>query len=143
MQGYVESVTVSLPVSRSEPQSETYEGVELHPVEIGLISRRSIQRPGLRYQRRGVDINGSTANFVETEFLIASALAPDLSGNDPLWSFVQIRGSIPLFWTQSPWALKPPPVLEGTEAENWGRCTVSFLSFLFSFSRKLRSCTVS
>jgi len=43
---------------------------------------------------RGSDENGNVANFVETEQLIEA-------GNE-LFSFVQIRGSVPLHWTQYP-----------------------------------------
>lgn len=32
-----------------------------------LISRRSRERAGMRYQRRGVNEDGQVANFVETE----------------------------------------------------------------------------
>lgn len=31
---------------------------------------------------------------------------------------MQTRGSIPLFWSQSPWSLKPVPILERTIEEN-------------------------
>jgi hypothetical protein len=37
------------------------------------------------------------------------------------WSFVQVRGSVPLFWSQNPAGLRPPIVLEGDPAENLGR----------------------
>lgn len=77
-------------------------------IEMLVISRRSIERPGLRYQRRGVNTVGGVANFVETEFILSTRLAQQTH----LTSYVQIRGSIPLYWTQSPWSLKPIPVLE-------------------------------
>lgn len=128
IQGYVESTTIYLPIPTQSLTSKPFnssdlqtEAVDLHPIEFGLISRRSIERHGLRYQRRGVDLNGSTANFVETEFLMSSDAMNVNKGKEKeeqVWSFVQIRGSIPLFWNQTPWALKPPPVLEGTETEN-------------------------
>jgi len=35
-----------------------------------LISRRSRLRAGLRYKRRGIDIDGNCANFVETEQIV-------------------------------------------------------------------------
>lgn len=75
-----------------------------------LISRRSIERPGLRYQRRGINPSGGVANFVETEFIVSCLR----DGTKHTCAFVQIRGSIPAYWSQSPWALKPPPVLERT-----------------------------
>ncbi|XP_031625272.1 phosphatidylinositide phosphatase SAC1 [Contarinia nasturtii] len=59
-----------------------------------LISRRSVYRAGTRFFRRGIDKNGDCANFVETEQIVTYL-------NDKV-SFVQIRGSIPLYWSQSP-----------------------------------------
>lgn len=40
------------------------------PVDIAVISRRSKDRAGLRFQRRGIDEDGNVANFVETEMLV-------------------------------------------------------------------------
>lgn len=77
-----------------------------------LISRRSIRRAGLRYLRRGADDAGNVANSVETEQLVAT---PNW---DRVFSYVQIRGSIPLFFQQSPYALKPKPILLRTELAN-------------------------
>lgn len=44
----------------------------LPPVTLDLIiiSRRSVERPGLRYQRRGANVSGQVANFVETELMV-------------------------------------------------------------------------
>ena len=80
-----------------------------------LISRRSIQRPGLRYLRRGVDEEGHTANSVETEQILSKAA---WASSEKVYSFVQIRGSIPLFFSQSPYAFKPVPVLQQSAAAN-------------------------
>ncbi|KAF9924414.1 hypothetical protein FBU30_005618 [Linnemannia zychae] len=99
MQGYVEIVPCVI-----EEQS----------FEFTLISRRSRERSGLRYQRRGIDEQGNTANFVETEQLLRIVR----HDSDHQVSFVQTRGSIPLFWSQSPYRLKPIPILERTEQEN-------------------------
>ena len=74
-----------------------------------LISRRSINRPGLRYLRRGVDDEGSVANFVETEQILSS---PSWASSERVFSFTQCRGSIPLFFSQSPYSFKPTPVLQ-------------------------------
>ncbi|VDN03233.1 unnamed protein product [Thelazia callipaeda] len=59
---------------------------------VALISRLSCERVGTRFNVRGVNDDGHVANFVETEQIIA--LGPDET------SFVQIRGSVPLFWEQ-------------------------------------------
>ncbi|KAF9576323.1 hypothetical protein EC968_009297 [Mortierella alpina] len=102
-----------LPVMQGYVEIEQCE-IEEQPFEFTLISRRSRDRSGLRYQRRGIDENGNTANFVETEQLLR--IVRDES--DHQVSFVQTRGSIPLFWSQSPYRLKPIPVLERSESEN-------------------------
>lgn len=47
---------------------------------------------GTRYLARGLDDEGNVANFVETELLLCY--------RDQLYSFVQIRGSVPLYWQQ-------------------------------------------
>lgn len=51
--------------------------------------------------RRGIDHEGNVANFVETEQIV---YCPNKSFDDkPVFSsFVIIRGSVPLFWTQDP-----------------------------------------
>lgn len=79
-----------------------------------LISRRSVERAGLRYLRRGVDDNGHVANSVETEQILST---PDFSGKT--YSFVQIRGSIPVFFSQTPYSFKPVPQLSNSDLRNY------------------------
>ncbi|XP_055289054.1 synaptojanin-2 isoform X2 [Moschus berezovskii] len=57
-----------------------------------LISRVSCERAGARFHTRGVNDGGHVSNFVETEQTIYM--------DDGVSSFVQIRGSVPLFWEQ-------------------------------------------
>ncbi|KAJ2155986.1 Inositol-1,4,5-trisphosphate 5-phosphatase 1 [Coemansia sp. RSA 552] len=57
-----------------------------------LISRSSSMRSGMRFLTRGVDDEGGVANEVETEVIL---MTPDLT-----LSHVQVRGSVPVFWTQ-------------------------------------------
>ncbi|KAJ5154835.1 Inositol phosphatase [Penicillium coprophilum] len=80
-----------------------------------LVSRRSVKRPGLRYLRRGVDDEGNTANTVETEQILS---VPDWAPSHPAYSYLQVRGSIPLYFSQSPYALKPVPVLHHSADTN-------------------------
>lgn len=80
-----------------------------------LISRRSTKRPGLRYLRRGVDDHGNTANTVETEQILSS---PDWNPTQKVYSYLQLRGSIPLYFSQSPYAFKPIPVLHHSTETN-------------------------
>ncbi|GFR12108.1 phosphatidylinositide phosphatase SAC1 [Trichonephila clavata] len=69
-----------------------------------LISRRSILRAGTRLFMRGIDAEGQAANFVESEQIV------ECDGSKS--SFVQTRGSIPLFWNQLPnLKYKPKPAL--------------------------------
>ncbi|CAG7973780.1 unnamed protein product [Penicillium salamii] len=95
-----------------------------HDYLLTLISRRSVNRPGLRYLRRGVDDEGNTANTVETEQILS---VPDWSPSHAAYSYLQVRGSIPLYFSQSPYALKPVPVLHHSADTN-----------LLAFSRHFR-----
>ena len=66
-----------------------------------LISRRSRYRAGTRYFRRGADRNGHVANFVETEQIILADRSSKGNGEFSAHiSFVQVRGSIPLYWAE-------------------------------------------
>ncbi|KAI9753552.1 MAG: hypothetical protein M4579_005094 [Chaenotheca gracillima] len=81
-----------------------------------LISRRSVERAGLRYLRRGVDDLGHAANTVETEQILSS---PTWDQSEKTYSFTQLRGSIPLYFSQSPYAFKPVPELHHSSAANY------------------------
>lgn len=59
---------------------------------------------GMRYKRRGVDTDGRVANYVETEQLIHV--------HNHTLSFVQTRGSVPVFWSQAGYRYNPRPRLE-------------------------------
>ncbi|KFH65827.1 hypothetical protein MVEG_07930 [Podila verticillata NRRL 6337] len=102
-----------LPIMQGYVETEPCE-IEEQAFEFTLISRRSKERSGLRYQRRGINEQGNTANFVETEQLLRIVR----DDSDHQVSFVQTRGSIPLFWSQSPYRLKPIPIMERTDLEN-------------------------
>lgn len=65
------------------------------PSFMSLISRLSCRRAGTRFNSRGIDDDGHVANFVETETTFWSP-----SGT--LFSYAQIRGSVPVFWEQAP-----------------------------------------
>lgn len=60
--------------------------------KVAIISRLSCERVGTRFNVRGVNEDGNVANFVETEQLIVFEERES--------SFVQIRGSVPLYWEQ-------------------------------------------
>ncbi|KAF7978915.1 hypothetical protein HWV62_44443 [Athelia sp. TMB] len=72
-----------------------------HHIKICLISRRSRYRAGTRYFRRGIDHEGHVANFNETEQLLFIGRSTGKRAFDDFhtkMSFVQIRGSIPVYW---------------------------------------------
>lgn len=71
---------------------------------LALVSRRSRMRAGTRYKRRGIDENGDVANYVETEQI--------LSLRQHQISYTQIRGSVPLFWSQPGYKYRPPPRID-------------------------------
>ncbi|EDO07509.1 endonuclease/exonuclease/phosphatase family protein [Babesia bovis T2Bo] len=62
-------------------------------LQIMLIGRRCVYRSGTRLNARGIDVEGHVGNFVESELRIRV--------DQGSWkSFVQIRGSVPVFWGQ-------------------------------------------
>ena len=77
-------------------------------IEYVIISRRSRQRAGLRYQRRGIDEDANVANFVETEVIMKITVSlswwpqktacltfpyPQRNERLNVFSYVQLRGS--------------------------------------------------
>jgi phosphatidylinositol 4-phosphatase len=66
--------------------------VESEKFSMLFISRRSKFRQGCRFTKRGIDLDGNVANFVETEQIL---IFPD----GKITSYVQIRGSIPIKWS--------------------------------------------
>jgi hypothetical protein len=69
-------------------------------LQLYLISRRSRFRAGTRYFRRGIDHDGHVANFNETEQIATVPTQADPGTAATTLSFVQIRGSIPIFWSE-------------------------------------------
>ncbi|KAL4640934.1 phosphatidylinositide phosphatase SAC2 [Arapaima gigas] len=98
---------------RSSPDTPPQEVTcvdDIHPrFTVALISRRSRHRAGMRYKRRGVDTSGNVANYVETEQLIHV--------HNHTLSFVQTRGSVPVFWSQAGYRYNPRPRLDKGEKE--------------------------
>jgi hypothetical protein len=109
--------------SSSDPQTEALADPSIVTKQEGsdsqflltLVSRRSVNRAGLRYLRRGIDEEGNVANSVETEQILSSSTWDDKS---KVYSFLQYRGSIPLFFSQSPYSLKPIVQTSGSWDQN-------------------------
>ncbi|KAM6186343.1 phosphatidylinositide phosphatase SAC2 isoform 1-T1 [Rhynchocyon petersi] len=112
---------------KSSPETPPQESTcvdDIHPrFLVALISRRSRHRAGMRYKRRGVDKNGNVANYVETEQLVHV--------HSHTLSFIQTRGSVPVFWSQVGYRYNPRPRLDKNEKE-----TVAY--FCAHFEEQLR-----
>ncbi|XP_057973456.1 phosphatidylinositol-3-phosphatase SAC1 isoform X2 [Malania oleifera] len=74
---------------------------------VSLVSRRSRHFAGTRYLKRGVNDRGRVANDVETEQIVLNEEAGLCKGR--MSSVVQMRGSIPLFWSQEASRFSPKP----------------------------------
>ena len=61
-------------------------------IQFILITRRSQNYAGTRYNTRGIDDNGNVANYCESEQILITG--------DNLYSFCQLRGSAPVFFEQ-------------------------------------------
>lgn len=102
IRGFV--LTITIP-SSSAPLRTSHTRL---PSSLTLISRLSCRRAGTRFNSRGIDDDGNVANFVESETIYwgpvgQSAVDPS-STEKPAgicFSYVQIRGSVPVFWEQA------------------------------------------
>ncbi|KAH1005438.1 hypothetical protein HUJ04_006428 [Dendroctonus ponderosae] len=121
IQGYIqiEACKVEVgPFLGEEAKNKQYEIFTL-----GILSRRSRFRAGTRYKRRGVDEDGEVANYVETEQIIMY--------QSHEVAFLQVRGSVPVFWSQPGYKYRPPPRLDKGEAE-------TSIAFEKHFSEEIR-----
>ncbi|BGP34362.1 Phosphoinositide phosphatase sac1 [Rhodotorula toruloides] len=75
----------------------------------GLISRRNRYRAGTRYFSRGIDQAGNVSNFNETEQIVlldaqngggAAGSSGGAVRGDIRFSYVQTRGSVPVYWAE-------------------------------------------
>ncbi|KAI3422374.1 hypothetical protein GPALN_012893 [Globodera pallida] len=91
-------------------------------LELILLARRSSAFAGTRFLKRGVNCDGAVANDVETEQIVWDMASPLAFRYGKFSSFVQRRGSVPLFWSQDPTHRgspmvvgKPPIVIDRVE----------------------------
>ena len=75
---------------------------------VTLIARRSRYYAGTRYLKRGMDDLGNVANDVETEQIVYESYTISHS-TGKYTSFVQLRGSVPAFWSQDIQRVMPKP----------------------------------
>ena len=88
-------------------------------VYITIMARRSRFFAGARFLKRGANDLGYVANDVETEQIVSEqtttsfhSAGPRLYANPQYTSYVQHRGSIPLYWTQENTGVSPKPDIE-------------------------------
>ncbi|OMJ07581.1 Inositol-1,4,5-trisphosphate 5-phosphatase 1 [Smittium culicis] len=90
VQGYVGCVLRNLSNQSEYTPNNNSSNADI--LSIMVISRLSSRRIGTRFLTRGVDDSGNVANNCQTEVIISTKTW--------IFSYVQIRGSIPLFWNQ-------------------------------------------
>ena len=103
IRGYASTLTlpVTIPVL---PQIRTN-----FPSSLTIISRQSSRRAGTRFNSRGIDDDGHVSNFVETEIVLW--VPPGVA-----FSYVQVRGSVPIFWEQTPGLIPGQQKIEVTRS---------------------------
>ncbi|KAL6710421.1 phosphatidylinositol-3,5-bisphosphate 5-phosphatase [Coniothyrium glycines] len=88
-------------------------------IYLTIVARRSRFFAGARFLKRGTNDCGYVANDVETEQIVSDALTtsfhapgPRLFANPTYTSYVQHRGSIPVYWTQDNTGVTPKPDID-------------------------------
>ncbi|KAJ5894688.1 Polyphosphoinositide phosphatase [Penicillium taxi] len=88
-------------------------------VYISIIARRSRHFAGARFLKRGANDRGYVANDVETEQIVSEQITTSFHSAGPILhaspnytSYVQHRGSIPLYWIQENTGVTPKPDIE-------------------------------
>ena len=86
----------------------SFRSVDFHSLgrlfSFSLICRRSRRYAGTRYRKRGINQDGFCANEIESEQILISYGPPH-----QICSFMQVRGSVPLHWSQASHGLVPKP----------------------------------
>lgn len=89
-----------------------------HRVSVILIARCSKRYAGARYLKRGVNDDGHVANHVEVEQIVCDELSLSLDRCRGVFaSFVQVRGSVPIYWGHEN-TLKPKPPMTFDRVDN-------------------------
>nr|XP_008119240.1 PREDICTED: polyphosphoinositide phosphatase isoform X2 [Anolis carolinensis] len=86
------------------------------PVYVTLIARRSSKFAGTRFLKRGANCEGDVANEVETEQILYDASVLSFSAGS-YSSYVQVRGSVPLYWSQDISTMMPKPPITLDQAD--------------------------
>ena len=80
-------------------------------LQISVIARRNRHYAGMRYLKRGICEDGNVANDVETEQILEE-INTTWSDRPKISSYIQIRGSIPIYWFQKQISPIKKPIIE-------------------------------
>ena len=94
-----------------------------------LVARRSRHFAGTRYLKRGVSEQGKVANDVEHEQILHDESTSGSSGC--FSSYIQCRGSLPVFWWQESSMTMPKPPIELNRVDPTYRATQIHFDDLF------------
>ncbi|KAM4772020.1 polyphosphoinositide phosphatase [Rhinophrynus dorsalis] len=86
------------------------------PVYVTLMARRSSRFAGTRFLKRGANCEGDVANEVETEQIVHDASVMSFTAGS-YSSYVQVRGSVPLYWSQDISTMMPKPPITLDQAD--------------------------
>ncbi|XP_069483684.1 polyphosphoinositide phosphatase [Ambystoma mexicanum] len=86
------------------------------PVYVALMARRSSKFAGTRFLKRGANCEGDVANEVETEQIVYDASVMSFTAGS-YSSYVQVRGSVPLYWSQDISTMIPKPPITLDQAD--------------------------
>ncbi|XP_065648224.1 polyphosphoinositide phosphatase isoform X2 [Hydra vulgaris] len=105
------------------------------PLYITLIARRSNKFAGTRFLKRGSNDEGFVANDVETEQICHDASTISLRSGH-YTSYVQLRGSVPSFWSQDTTGgrITPKPQILVDRADPYFTVSASHFNSLMSRS---------
>lgn len=119
-------------------------------LQLILIARRSRHFAGTRYLKRGVSDRGTVANDVEHEQMLQDECnGGNIDGNSVggghgvFSSYLQMRGSIPVYWSQESSVTIPKPPIVLNRVDPTYRATQIHFEHLFqrwvvSFTLKQR-----
>ena len=120
-----------LPIIQGYVGSSTYVAHFDHSIRLTLISRRSQFYAGTRYLKRGISDAGHVANEVETEQIVEE-LRPVSEQDRPHFSaFVQVRGSVPIYWAQENTFAIPKPDITIYRSDPFQEAAIQHFQDLF------------
>ncbi|EAR84569.2 SacI-like domain protein (macronuclear) [Tetrahymena thermophila SB210] len=97
---------------------------------ITIISRRCRHHAGTRFCKRGLNQEGFAANYVETEQIVIDL--ESTHRRPACSSFVQIRGSAPVFWHQDPSLFDVKPQIQINQCDPYYSATKKHFGDLYA-----------